>query len=239
MGKQLVMYTTLLLSLSIILLPFTCTAFDATENYFDDSSLFEYADEARKEDFHKTSIETKNSFIENFDVSDSGDILICLENQTVNVYDSNGMFRFTIEYDSNSSSSMAFWHGNNIVIYIFREHICVFFNEDGTLAEIYEFGGNSSDLINGVIKKKKITVGNCTYTSEKSNILVSLSSRDNQLTKQNNTTGEIETIYIYKKAGYRMLKFSIGIVLFISVFVLAILYIVNKKKIDKLIIKYS
>lgn len=238
MGRQLAIDIILLFGLFVTLLPFTCTAFNAAEPYFDDSSLFEYADETRKEDFHKTDIETENCFIENFDISDSGDILICLENQTVNVYDSNGVFRFTIEYDSNSSSSMAFWYGNNIVIYIFREHICAFFNEDGTLTEIYEFKGDSSELINHVIKKNKITVDNYTYTSDKSNILAFLSSRDNRLTKQNLTTGEIETIYIYKKAGYRMLKFSIGIVLFISVFVLAALYIIHKKKVDKAIRRY-
>lgn len=237
MGKQLIVYIFLLFTFSTVLLSFDCNAFDVTETYLDDSNLFAYTDETRKEDFHKTDVETKNAFIENFDISDSGDILICLENQTINVYDDKGKFKFAIEYDSNSSSSMAFWQESNIVIYIFREHICVFFHEDGTLDEIYEFGGDSSGLINGVLKKKKITIDDCTYSSGKSNVLLFLSSRDNQLTKQNNITGEIETIYSYKKAGYRMLKFSIGIILFISVFVLAILYLIHKEKVDRILRK--
>lgn len=115
--------------------------------------------------------------------------------------------------------------------------MCIFY-EDGTLDEIYKFGGDSSSLINSVIKKKKITIDDCTYTSGKSNVWVFLSSRDNQLTKQNNITNEIETIYIYKKAGFRMVKFSIGIILFISVFVLAILYLVHKRKVYKIIRRY-
>lgn len=238
MGKRLIVYISLLSIFSTVLLSFDCNAFDIIESYLDDSNLFAYTDEIRKEDFHKTDVETKNAFIENFDISDSGDILICLENQTVNVYDNNGKFKFAIEYDSNSSSSMAFWQESNIVIYIFREHICVFFHEDGTLDEIYKFGGDSSSLINSVIKKKEITIDDCTYTSGKSNVLVFLSSRDNQLTKQNNITNEIETIYIYKKAEFRMVKFSIGIILFISVFILAILYLVHKRKVHKIIRKY-
>lgn len=211
---------------------------DTEKVLFDDDYLSEYADETRKADFHRTDIETQNAFIENFDVSTSGEVLICLENEVVNVYDASGAFRYAIEYDSNHSSSMAFWDENNIVIYIFREHICAFFDEDGSLDNIYEFSGDSSNLINHVLKRRKFVANNHTYTSDKSNALVFFSSRDNQVTKRGNNTGEVETIYCYTKAGYKTLKFAFEIFLFLIAFALAIVYIVNRDKFNKRIERY-
>ncbi len=238
MDKQLILYVTLLFVLLIFLLPLHCSAIETSEIYLSDDDLTTYADQARKEDFYKTDDETQDAFIENFDVSNSGNILICLENDTVQIYDEDGTFQFAILYDSNGSGSMAFWNEENIVIYIYREHICVFFDADGTLGEIYEFNGDSTSLINSVLKKGAITLGDYTYSSEKSNFFVLLSSRDNQLTKQNNLTGEINTIYLYKAAGYRMVKFSIKIALFISIIVIGFLYGFNKEKVDRVIRRY-
>lgn len=124
MGKQLVSFTVILIVFFTFVCAFDCVAFescaahDSAKSYFDESYLLRYADDLRKEDFQKIEEETKDAFIENFDVSEDGKALICLENDTVNVYDVDGGYEFTLKYDANGSSSMAFWYKDNIVIYI-------------------------------------------------------------------------------------------------------------------------
>ena len=59
MGKRLIVYISLLSIFSTVLFSFDCNAFDIIESYLDDSNLFAYTDEIRKEDFHKKCIYRK------------------------------------------------------------------------------------------------------------------------------------------------------------------------------------
>lgn len=129
MGKQLRNIITFL-TCSFICCNFVINAYAYNE---DDDKEFEVdeininlVNESFRNSLNITDVEATNSNIRNFDVDSDGNVLICLCNNIINVYDSSLDFLYSINYNVNGTA-IAFWYNKKPTIYLSKsdEIICV------------------------------------------------------------------------------------------------------------------
>lgn len=150
----------------------------------------------------RSDTETENAFITNFDVSDSGRILVCLEKKSVNVYNSDGSFDYALNYTFHGSS-IAFWHGEEIVFYTYRGNHFTFLGEDGTIRKVCDYSGDEADIIRDIRNRHYISYGNVSYETVKNNPLLHFSTNYYDALVRNNLSEQ--NIYAYDNSMSRLL----------------------------------
>lgn len=231
MLKQLIAFVFGIGILSLFIIPINSKATETFEKFVDEAELTEMDDNIYNSKVNKTQSEASDAFIYNFDVSDSGKIIIALKNNTANIYDSEGCFEYCLNYSDISSGCITFWYNDNIIIYVFRGDTFIFLSEDGIIEKTCKFNGNESQLINTVTNTSVNEFDNYKYNAEKGNTLIKLLSFErNQLVQTNTNNGDTKIIFLYKGATGRVLKAWGVILLWIAAVVLFILYLKYEKK---------
>ena len=81
-------------------------------------------------DFTISDKENVGTNIKSFDVSRLGNIIICLCNNSVNVYNKSGMFEYAVNYHIDGDS-FAFWLGEEVAIYLVRGGLIITLDNTG------------------------------------------------------------------------------------------------------------
>lgn len=158
MGRKLISLACIFLTIAFFAVPS-----DAYCSTIKQSDCAESADRTFEDCFYKSESMFGDMPVGNFDVSESGRLLLCLQQNCINVYDSHGNFEYALNYDTDGSSR-AFWQGENIVIYFIRENIFVLLDENCNVSKIYEYTGNdASEFIISLDNTKEITHEGVTY----------------------------------------------------------------------------
>lgn len=88
---------------------------------------------------------------------------LCLQHNSINIYDNHGKFECALSYDI-GGSSRAFWQGESIVIYLVRENTFVLLDENFNVNKIYEYIGNDvSEFVIDLDNTKEITHEGVSY----------------------------------------------------------------------------
>lgn len=218
--KQLLVFAVLIVLLFIII-PVDVHA-KINGSIFNDSVLNESDEESEV----SVSYEKENAgSIQNYDVSASGKLLICLKGNQVNVYDENGKFEYAIQYDT-SGKSFCFWWDDKIVIYIVRGTYCMVF--DHTETEVYDFTGDIRQLILNVSARVQYYNDFTYYVEEPLSILDD--SLGYKLIKTEKTSGEQETVYNNKNAMRETITLNVFIFGFIILWIIGIIVAIFKIK---------
>ena len=153
----------------------------------------------------KSETEVKNLFIDNFDVSDFGKVLLCLEGAYINVYNADGSFDYSLSYNYNASS-VVFWSDQNIVIYTFRDDKFIYLDDDGNIIRVCGYTGDKSKLINTIRSNNKIAYQSETYELVKDNSLLKFSNKYDTLIRTKSSKDK-QIIYAYYNSMERISKY--------------------------------
>ena len=89
--------------------------------------------ESFKNSLSISNIEINNQNIRDFDVDKKGNIIICLNNNSVNVYNSSLEFLYSINFDVNGTS-IAFWYNEIPAIYISKTDEIIQVDKSGIIS---------------------------------------------------------------------------------------------------------
>ncbi|MBQ8404552.1 MAG: hypothetical protein IJX55_09060 [Clostridia bacterium] len=119
-------------------------------------------------DFRKAGIlndSASKGAIRTFDVSESGKIILCLDDNRIAILDENGNVLRYFMYDS-SGSSMACWKEENILLYLVRSDLLVEITIDGELVGMEEVdihNVENNELLRDWEGTRKIEANGYTY----------------------------------------------------------------------------
>ncbi|MCR4647236.1 MAG: hypothetical protein K5695_17825 [Oscillospiraceae bacterium] len=150
-------------------------------------------------------------YIQNFAVSDTGSIAICINSDCVNFYQKDGTFLYAVRYYS-SGMSRVFWYKDNPVIYLVRGNLCLIPYEAHQSIEVWEFTGSESDLLSETVFTN-CSVNGTFYQMLPSDSFLSR-SKGYQLVMQN--SGETQQVIYTDKKDARNAVFRL--LLIIAVF---------------------
>lgn len=166
--------------------------------------------------------------VSNIDVSDKGELLVCLYNGTINVYDDEGNFDFSLMPNLYGTAE-AFWDDNYIVLHSVRGERCYYINRSGQVENIYNSRKINSKYFLELRKVEKLETEKYTYTLNYSNLLVKIfDSNANEVIQIDNNTGETKTIFLNKSATFEAAG-TLLIILIITAIVFFILRDICKK----------
>lgn len=80
-----------------------------------------------------SEIEIKNQNIRNFDVDKKGNIIICLNNNSINIYNNSLEFLYSINFDVNGTS-IAFWYNEIPAIYLSKTDEIIQVDKNGIIS---------------------------------------------------------------------------------------------------------
>ncbi|MBQ7486450.1 MAG: hypothetical protein IJT77_03035 [Clostridia bacterium] len=92
------------------------------------------------------TVATNGGCIQNFAISDEGQIAVCTKGNYVNVYRRDGSFSYGVRYVT-SGDSRVFWNEEQLVIYLVRGELCLLPDEAVQSISVWEFTGSGSDLL--------------------------------------------------------------------------------------------
>ncbi len=158
MGKKLIFLVYIFSILILFVNPF-----DAYCSKIKKSDYVESTDRTFENCFYKSESVFEGMPVGNFDVSNSGKLLLCLQHNCINIYDNKGNFEYALSYEIDGSS-IAFWQEESIVIYIVRGSTFVLLDENCNVDNVYE---STSDVDSELIRKfrnvKEITHEGISY----------------------------------------------------------------------------
>lgn len=173
------------------------------QSYFFENELVDLDLSSTNITIIKSETEVKNLFIDNFDVSDFGKVLLCLEGAYINVYNADGSFDYSLNYNYHASS-VVFWSDQNIVIYTFRDNKFICLDDDGNIVRVYGYIGDKSKLINTIRSNNKIYYQSETYELVKDNSLLKFSNKYDTLIKTKSSKDK-QILYSYYNSMERIL----------------------------------
>lgn len=170
------------------------------------------------------SIETSNKEIigknlRNFDISSEGNVIICLKNKGINIYDSNLIFKYSISYNVDGSS-IAFWINEKPAIYLDRGDLIVVFSNEGEILKVYNAAntvenGKLYRQITDTNKEDEVFTYSMTFSSKAQKIYC---SNYTKLIRKEKSTGTTEIIYENTDANSEALLMGIVLMLVIAFF---------------------
>ena len=90
-----------------------------------------------------SDVERKNKSIKMFDVSENGQILICFNDGSANVYSEDTSFKYSFSYKTRSNqSSSVFWERENIVVFLDRSDLLIAINDRMEIINVYKYINN-------------------------------------------------------------------------------------------------
>lgn len=224
MGKQLNAFVSII---ALLLLITPVNAYAQVDNsLFNDSFLKKANDEI----YISISYEEDNTYsIQNYDLSKSGEMIICLKDNRINVYNNNGEFQYAINYYT-SGKSLCFWWNDKIVIYIVRGSQCIIL--DNMKANTYDYTGEIGQLIQKASEPIKY-YKEYTYSVEKSNSKLD-DSLGYMLIRTHNPSGQQEIMYMNSEDCQNSILLDLSIIVFIVLWIIGVFIAI--KKIQKLMI---
>lgn len=158
MGKKLIFLVYIFSVLILFVNPFNTHCSTINE-----LNWVESTDKTFDNCFHKSENMFEDMPVGNFDISDSGKLLLCLQHNCINIYDNQGNFEFSLNYNEIDGSSIAFWYGDDIVIYLFRANTFILIDNNCNVKKVYEFTEDDSSIINTFRNKKEIIYKEISY----------------------------------------------------------------------------
>lgn len=164
--------------------------------------------------------EMRNQNIRNFDVDKEGNIIICLSNNSINVYNNSLEFLYNIDFDVNGSS-IAFWYNNTVAVYLDKDSMFICVDKNGNIINACQVKNTveNSRLYRQISGNKKLVDNNYSYelcySSFLQKILIFNPTKMIRVNKENQ-----EIIYENHKATSDALVKFIMIVLFVLIFLL-------------------
>jgi hypothetical protein len=133
--------------------------------------------------------------IKSFDISESGKLLINFQD-SLNIYDENTEFMYSISYINNSPGpTNAFWDENSVAVYFSRysEYVCL--SSDGVIEKAFYVPTTikNNEMYNYIFWTKEKTFDNTTYISTSSR-LVKIDKNGNELVVYQNERAKTNLI---------------------------------------------
>lgn len=101
-----------------------------------------------------------------FDVNENGVYAVGFKNNTIEVYNSDGTFRYGIHFDTEQYYGIDL-NGNNIVIYLARSSIAIEFDCEGNCVSMEEIPLHEDIFAEDRVERKSKQVGNVEYKLER------------------------------------------------------------------------
>lgn len=109
--------------------------------------------------FEKTDTETLNAGIKNFDISSNGNVAVGMDNNTVNIYDSEGNYLYGYSFDI-SGDYKCYWEKSEFALYDVRSHIKTLVSENEVKVYDIDVNEGSEFMKKYLTDKEKSYKGN-------------------------------------------------------------------------------
>ena len=146
--------------------------------------------------FRVTAQPSKQETIKSFDVSESGKLLLVMQDYMIWVIDEKGEFEYCISFVADGDYG-ALWADEKVVVHFTRTNYMCVLNDDGSIDKVYFFSNKEikgSNYWNKVITPKSRTSDGCIY---KLRAEVSKEYYTQSIIKEKDD-GTVETIYVNK-----------------------------------------
>lgn len=173
--------------------------------------------------------EVTNQNIRNFDVDSNGNIIICLCNTSVNVYNDSLEFLYSISYSVNGTA-IAFWYNKNVALYLSKSDILIVLDKKG-ISEAYKVKNTAENSkIYREIRNKRVYDSNVysyklSYTSSFQKIMF---INPTKMIRNNNGTEQI--IYENEKATSDIIIKLVSIIIFFTTTLIIICIRIKRNK---------
>lgn len=217
MGKQL----KFLFGLFILLIVcFSMVSFAQTQdcnnyNFEMDEINVNEIPESFRNSLNISDTEVTNQNIRNFDVDANGNIIICLCNSSVNVYNDSLEFLYSISYNVNGTA-IAFWYNRNVAVYLSKSDILITLDING-ISEAYKVKNTAENSkIYREIRNKRVYDSNVySYKSAYSSSFQKIMFiNPTKMIRTNNSTEQI--IYENEKATSDIIIKLLSIIVFFT-----------------------
>jgi len=230
MGKQLQLKIISIFILCFFIyynLTISIFANDYNANDFElDDILIEDIDKSFRNSLTISEIETTNHNIMNFDVDATGNIIICLTNNSVNIYNNSLEFLYNVDYDVNGTS-IAFWYNELASIYLSKTDVIIQVDKNGAInAYKVKNSIDNSNLYNKIRGNKTIVTDNFSYElCYSSSFQKSMMVNPTKLVRVN---GEIEEVVFENNNATSNILITLSLI--IAFFVTIFLFVSKKIK---------
>lgn len=194
----------------------------AENNMFDMSEVtVEKLPDRFSETLSVSENENTDKNIRCFDVSENGMVIICLKDNSVNVYDNTLEFDYSFTFDINGSVK-AFWYDGYPAVYLDKCDMIALISPDGEIihAFLVEQSAENSELYREITQKNEIKQGNYLYKLEHSSWFTRLFCTNyNKIVQTDLTSGTDKTVYKNNDADFSL---GISLIAIITFFICVI-----------------
>lgn len=176
--------------------------------------------------------------IKSFDISESGEILLCLENNYILILDNDGNRLKAFAYNS-AGSSLAAWKGENILLFFWRGYLLVEISTDGQLLNMKEIDHsdvNNNDMLRKWQSTTQIESNGYTYIAENEGLFADmLSGNTHSKLTRIDVNGNSKTLYGSNNTQTSKVAVTVFIILLVNIIaplatVIVVIKIRNKRK---------